>query len=91
MSFQDMEIKTEIVEDQKTLDIFASYDENRPTQSDLNKDLLIVPDLNESEQSEDRNDVMDISIGTSVFKLKAKGMIFKIKIVHFPEFCRVIF
>ena len=57
MSFQDMEIKTEIVEDQKTLDIFASYDENRPTQSDLNKDLLIVPDLNESEQSEDRNDV----------------------------------
>ena len=72
MSFQDMEIKTEIVEDQKTSDIFASSfnDQNRPTESDLNEGLLIVPDLNEAE---DRNDFVDISTGP-VFKLKAEGI-----------------
>ena len=67
-----MEIKTEIVGDQKTSDIFASSfnDQNRPTESDLNEGLLIVPDLNEAEN---RNDFLDISTGP-VFKLKAEGI-----------------
>ena len=71
MSFQEMEIKSEIeiVEDWKPLDIPASapfHGQNELTRSDLNV-------------SENPNDDIDISIG-SVFKLKVEGIIFLLKI-----------
>ena len=68
MSFQEMEIKTEIeiVEDWKPLDMPASA---APFNS---QNELIRFDLNESENPIDD---VDISIG-SVFKLKVEGIIF---------------
>ena len=67
MSFQEMEIKTEIeaVEDWKPIDIPASAPFNSQNE-------LIRSDLNESENPIDD---VDISIG-SVFKLKVEGIIF---------------
>ena len=65
MSFQEMEMKTEIeiIEDWKPSDVPASplfNGQNKLTRSDLN-------------ESENPNDDIDISIG-SVFSLKVEGM-----------------
>ena len=71
MSFQEMEMKTEIeiIEDWKPSDVPASplfNGQNKLTRSDLN-------------ESENPNDDIDISIG-SVFTLKVEGIIFSFNI-----------
>ena len=71
MSFQEMEIKTEIeiVEDWKPLDRPASAPFNG--QNELTRSAL--------NESENRNDDIDISFGAA-FKLKVEGIIFTKKI-----------
>ena len=77
MSFQEMEMKTEIeiIEDWKPSDVPASplfNGQNKLTRSDLN-------------ESENPDDDIDISIG-SVFKLKVEGIIFFCYFTFFSKF-----